>query len=94
LAIGLPWWILWVVATMVGAKWLLDVDLYTQSAAWIHVALGIGVAGISLSLWVAHRFAERPPRSPMLRRMVDNLAGCSLLHASRQLDEIARFERE
>jgi hypothetical protein len=50
--------------------------------------------GISLSLWVAHRFAERPPRSPMLRRMVDNLARCSLLHASRQLDEIARFERE
>jgi hypothetical protein len=94
LAIGLPWWILWVVATMVGAKWLLDIDLYTQSPAWIHVALGIGVAGISLCLWVAHRFAGRPPQSPILRRMVDDLAGRSLLRAIRQLDEIARFERE
>jgi len=30
----------------------------------------------------------------MLRRMVDDLAGRSLLRAIRQLDEIARFERE
>jgi hypothetical protein len=93
LAIGLPWWILWVVATVVGAKWWLDVDLYAQSPGWIHVALGIGVAGLVLSLWAARRFAERPPQSLMLRRMVDDLAGRSLLRAIRQLDEIARFER-
>ena len=94
LAIGLPWGILWVVATMVGAKWWFGIDLYAQSPGWIHVSLAIGVGGIALSLWVARRFAECPPRSPMLRRMVDDLAGRSLLRAIRQLDEIARFERE
>jgi hypothetical protein len=94
LALGLPWWILWVVGTMVGAKWLLDVDLYAQSSGWIHVALGIGVAGVALTLWVAHRFAKHPPQSPMLRRMVDDLSGCGLRRAMRQLDEITRFERE
>jgi hypothetical protein len=94
LAIGLPWWILWVVATMVGAQWWLGVDLYAQSSAWIYLALGIGVAGLSLSLWLARRFAEHPSQSPMLRRIVDDLAGRSLLRAIQQLDEIARFERE
>jgi hypothetical protein len=49
---------------------------------------------MALSLWVAHRFAERPPQSPMLRHMVDDLARRSLLRAIRQLDEITRFERE
>src|SRR5262245_46923743 len=94
LAIGLPWWILWVVATVVGAKRWLGVDLYAQSPGWIHVAIGIGVAGLALSLWAARRFAERPAQSPMLRRMVDDLAGRSLRRAIRQLDEIARFERD
>jgi hypothetical protein len=27
LEIGLPWWILWVLATVVGAKWWLGIDL-------------------------------------------------------------------
>jgi hypothetical protein len=94
LAIGLPWWILWVVATVVGAKWWLDIDLYAQSPGWIHVALGVGVAGLALSLCAARRFADHPPQSLMLRRMVDDLAGRSLLREIRQLDEIARFERD
>ena len=94
LALGLPWWILWVVATVVGAKWWLGVDFYAQSPGWIQVAMGIGGAGLVLSVWAARRFAEVPPQSPMLRRIVDDLAGRRLVRAIRQLDEIARFERE
>lgn len=82
------------VATVVGAKWWLGVDLYGQSPGWIHVAIAIGVAGLAFFLRAARRVAERPPQSPMLRRIVDDLAGRSLLRASRQLDEIARFERD
>ena len=55
--------------------------------------MGIGVAGLVLSLWAARRFAERPPQSPMLRR-IDNPAGRSLVRALRQLDEIGRLERD
>ena len=94
LAIGLPWWVLWVVATLVGAKRWFDIDLYAQSPGWIHVSLGIGVAGLALSLWAARRFADHPPQSSTLRRLVDDLAGRSLRQAIRQLDEVARFERE
>ena len=79
---------------MVGAEWWLGVDLYAQSPGWIQVAMGIGVAGLVLSVWAARRCAERPPRSPMLRGIVDDLAGRSLVRAIRHLDEIVRFERE
>jgi hypothetical protein len=64
-----------------------------QSPGWIHVAMGIGNAGLVLSVWAARRVAGRPPQSPMLHRIVDDLAGRSLLRAIRQLDEIAHFER-
>ena len=92
LALGVPWWILWVIATMVGAKWLFDVDLYVRSPAWIQISLGIGVAGMALTSWVAGRFAARPPKSPSLRRIIDDLAGRSLRRATSELDEVARFE--
>ena len=46
-----------------------------------------------ISVWLAHRFAGRPIRSPFLQRIVDDMSGRNLLGASRQLDEIARFER-
>jgi hypothetical protein len=94
LALGVPWWILWVIATMVGAKLLFDVDLYSQSPAWIQISLGVGVVGIALTSWVAARFAVLPMKSPKLRRIVDDLAGRSLRRAAGQLDEVARFERE
>lgn len=94
LALGVPWWILWMIATMVGAEWLFDVDLYAQSPAWIQISLGIGVVGMALTSWVAGRYAVRPPKSPSLRRIVDDLAGRSLRRATRQLDEVACFERE
>lgn len=94
LALGVPWWILWMIATMVGAEWLFDVDLYAQSPAWIQISLGIGVVGMALTSWVAGLYAVRPPKSPSLRRIVDDLAGRSLRRATRQLDEVACFERE
>jgi hypothetical protein len=56
--------------------------------------MGIGNAGLVLSVWAARRFAGRQPQSPMLRRIVDDLAGRSLLRAIRQLDEISHFERD
>jgi hypothetical protein len=45
-------------------------------------------------VWLARRLAGRPIRSPILREMIDNISGRSLRRASKQLDELARFERE
>ncbi len=94
LALGLPWWILWIVGTIVGARMWWGVDLYAESPAWIHVSIAIGAVGMALTVWLARLIARRPPASPMLRRMVDDLAGHSLVRAAGDLDEITRFEKE
>jgi hypothetical protein len=95
LLLGLPWWCLWLLVTAVGMQWLFGVDLYATAApGWFWMTLGVGVAGIGFSLWLARRLAERTIKSPMLRDMVENMSGRSLLRASRQLGELARFERD
>ena len=93
LALGPPWWVLWIVATMVGAKWWLGIDLYAESPQWIQWSLGASVLGMAASVALARRLADRQTSSPLLRNVIDDLAGCSLLRARRRLDEIAQFER-
>ena len=93
LALGLTWWVLWIAATMVGAKLWFGIDLYGESPQWIQWSLGAGVLGMAASVALARRFADRQTSSLLLRNVIDNLAGRSLLRASRRLDEIAQFER-
>lgn len=93
-ALGLPWWCLWLVATMVAAKAWLGVDLYAVAPDWIHATLAFGVIGMAGSIWLARRWVHRPPAHPWLRRMIDDLAGCNLRRARQQIDEIERFERQ
>lgn len=94
LALGPPWWVLWIVATMVGAKWWLGIDLYAESPGWIQWSLVVGLVGMALTFWLARRWARRPPQSPTCRRLVDDLAGHSLRRVRCELDDLARFERE
>ena len=93
LALGLAWWVLWIAATMVGAKLWFGIDLYAESPQWIQWSLGAGVLGMAASVALARRLADRQTSSPLLRNVIDDLAGCSLLRARRRLDEIAQFER-
>jgi hypothetical protein len=74
--------------------WLFGIDLYAESPGWIHVSLAIGVAGMLLTVWLARRLADRPPSSGTLRRLIDDMASCSLPRAAREMDDLARFERE
>lgn len=60
----------------------------------IRVSLAVGAVGMLLTVWLARRFADRPPASGTLGRMIDGMAGCSLRRATRELDELARFERD
>jgi hypothetical protein len=94
LVLGLPMWVLWVVATMVGAMWLLDIDLYARSPGWIQLNLLIGVAGIILSLWLPRRLGRTARGSRFVQRVLDDLAGRSLVRVTRELDELASFSRE
>jgi MFS family permease len=93
LGLGLLWWVMWVAATMVGAQLWFGVDLYRESPRWIQMALGLGVAGMGVSVLLARCYAKRAPASPFLRRLIDDLAGHNLLRATRRLEEISGFEQ-
>ncbi len=93
LALGLPWWCLWLLVPLVAVMDFTGVDLYAAGASWIWANMAVGVVGIAVSIWLARRFAARPIRSPSLQRIVDDMSGRNLLKASHQLDEIARFEQ-
>ena len=93
-ALGLPWWCLWLVATMVGAKLWFGIDLYAAAPDWILATLGFGVVAMVGSVWLAVRWAKRPPTNPRLLGMIEDLAGCNLRSAEARIDEIERFERQ
>jgi hypothetical protein len=94
LALGLPWWFLWLLVPLVVLTWSSGVDMFAGASAWIWANMAVGAVGSGFSLWLARRLAGRPIGSAWLQRIVDDMSGCSLARASRQLDEIARFEQE
>ncbi len=93
LALGLPWWFLWLLVPLVVVTWWSGEDMFV-AAGWIWANMLVGVVGTGFSLWLARRLAGRPIRSPLLQRMVDDMSGRTLGRVSRQFDELARFERE
>jgi hypothetical protein len=94
LALGLPWWFLWLLLPLVALTWWSGVDLFAGPSGWLWANVVVGVAGCAFSLWLARRLARRPIQSAWLQRMVDDLSGRTLVRVSRQMAEIAQFERE
>jgi len=94
LLLALPFPMLWVVFTVVGAKWLLGVDLYAASPGWIHLSIAIGalMSGLILLLPRLLRGSARGAR--WLRAFAEDVAGCSLRRATREIDEVVRFAQE
>jgi hypothetical protein len=90
LAIGLPWWLLWVPFLMVLIGYA-GVDLYLHAPSVIWIGTAIGVAGL-LATWAFVRWADNRPR--FAGRLEHSAAGGSITRAQACLDEIARFERE
>ena len=94
LALGLPWWCLWLLVPLAALYQWTGVDGFAAGSGWVWATMAVGVAGMGFSVWLARRLAGRPIASPWVRRIVDDMSGCNLLRASRQLDELARFDRE
>jgi serine/threonine-protein kinase len=87
--------LLWTPLAIVAAQGLLDVDLYRDfGIAWVAANLAFGAAFIPLAVWIARRCGGWLDASPALRRLVDDVAGRSLVRAKDLVDEIARFEEE
>lgn len=94
LSLGLPWWFLWLIIPLVVLTAVSGEDAFAGGAGWIGANMAVGAAGLGASVWLAHRLSQRPIKSPLLRRLVEDMSGCGLRRAERQMQEIARFERE
>lgn len=92
--LGLPWWWLWLLVPMVAVYAWTGVDGFDAGSGWIWASIAAGVVGMVFSVWLARRLAGRAIASPLFGRLIDDMSGCNLRRAARELDEIARFERE
>jgi len=90
LAIGLPWWLLWMPFLMVLAGYA-GVDLYRHAPSVIWSGSAIGVVGL-LATWALVRWAAKRPK--LSKWLEDGAAGGSINKAQAYLEELTRFEQE
>jgi hypothetical protein len=87
--------LLWTPLLIVSLKGLLGVDAYVIfSGAWLAANLALGVAVIPLAVWISKRYADRMERSPLIQRLMRDLAGYNVNAATDFVSSLARFEEE
>ncbi len=91
IAVGLPWYVLWVPFTMVALKSVFGPDLYLNAPRIVRDNVGFGIVCIIGTLTFL-RWARGRPR--VARRLGDFAAGRSIVRAQGLLDEIAQFQQE
>jgi hypothetical protein len=89
IAVGLPWWFLTAPLLVV----LTRGEIMTRAPSVIWIMLAIGAVGLAATWWF-HRWAHRPERAELARKMDANMTGASIRRAQATLDEIKRFEHE
>jgi hypothetical protein len=91
--LGAP--LLWTPLLIVGLKGLLGLDAYAiLSARYLLANALFGLAVIPLAVWIARRSADRMGRSPLVQRLLRDLAGHNLNAAAGFLSQLERFEAE
>lgn len=87
--------LLWTPMLIVGFHALTGLDPYAfMNGRWLAGNLLFGLAFLAGMLWISKRSASRLAQVPAMRRLMDDVAGRSLVAANGALDEIERFERE
>jgi bacteriorhodopsin len=96
--------VLWFPALIVLLKGFLGVDMWRilgavgeqdgSFLAWVVANVLFGLVVALGMIWISKRYAHRMDRSPMLKRLMDDVAGHSLTKALSSLDSIVRFEAE
>lgn len=89
LALGLPWWILWLALLVCLARAFPGIDLYARAPAWVLGNLAVGIAGLIGSLFAVRRLRRRNPTGSDATAL-----GWLLGRARRYVEEVERFERE
>jgi len=88
LALGLPWWVLWLALLVSLARAFPAIDLYARAPGWVLGNFAFGLLGIAVSLLVVRRIRRRKPTHD------GTTLGWLLRRARRQIEELERFERE
>jgi hypothetical protein len=83
--------VVWAPFAVVAAKAFLGIDDY--SAAWLWANVIFGLALIPLALWFSKRFSDRMGRSPLIQRLMKDLAGYNLDRAQVFLTQLSEFEK-
>ena len=89
LVVGLPWWFLTAPLLVVLSRGAIMRD----APAVIWVQLAIGAVGLAATWWF-HRWAHRPERAALARKLDASTTGGSLRRALAATDDIARFEQD
>ena len=88
----LVWWIPF---SIVALKALWDVDAYkVLGPAFLLTNLAVGLAVIPLAIWASKTFGDRMDRSPIVQRLMREIAGYNLNAATARLAALAEFETE
>jgi hypothetical protein len=85
LAVGLPWWVLWIPFAEVAAS------KYAFAPSFLTINYAVGIVGVLLTIAFI-RWLQKHPR--LAKRLEDGAAGGSINKAQAYLEEIARFEQE
>jgi hypothetical protein len=87
--------LIWLPMLIVAMKGFLGVDAYEIfSGGWVAANILLGLAVLAGGMWTSVRYADRMEQSPLLRRIMRDLAGTNLNAAADAIDRIDRFAAE
>ncbi len=87
--------LLWTPLLIVGLKGFFGVDAYASfSTAWLWANMLVGVLIIPIGTAIARRYADRLHPSPLLQRLLRDIAGRNLSAANDYLQSLRQFEEE
>lgn len=90
---GLPWLLLWMVPPIVVASLQNAQNGNEGLPVWLWMCISTGLLGL-LGTWSFIRWARKPGREALAKRVEDGLAGASLRKAQADLDSLKTYENE
>jgi hypothetical protein len=84
--------LLWIPLLIVTLEGLFRVDAYAADRTWLVANVLFGLAFIPAMLWASNRFVGRFHGSPLLRRLLRDIAGRNSAAAQGALDDLASLE--
>lgn len=90
MAVGLPWWGLWMLPPMVIVSLQNAKNGVDGLPAWLWISLILCALAAIATLWF-HRWSHRPGREALAKRVDDAAAGGSLRRAQAELNDLERY---